>query len=1657
MPSRLSKVLAPLHSAVPVPVDTFRRIFPSDILDCPTRGQRRLAALAAQLLLILLVGAWTGSVFAQNTNCRNENPDGTVECTAYPPWETPWIFHIPGPGEATDLYSTLAEAIEEYKGIIVDSFAKGGWTSCDGPPNATYPVDNPVYGLFPSSSFFSHFNYDTYEQQRNTGILFVWIARQSGGECQAFNTLTFFAQSRGHGCGPPPLGGTPVWQPRRVFDTDYCERKIELSCAGGGAFGGPAGSSVGNPVGTEVGTKTQTETDYSPAGGGLRFERTFQSTSEVGVPAVDTSLSDGRFGKHWRHNFDKHVWGVAANPVVGGEVVTAYVQRGSTTSYFYKSAQILDGKRVFNPRQEQVDRLSAFEDLLGNITGWEYVSASDDIELYDAAGRLLSSQGRDGQVTTYAYDVEDRLVRVTDPVGRSIGLAYDGEGRIAVMTDPTGGAYDYAYDAIGNLLSVTYPADGQGIRKTRQYRYENAVFPRYLTGIIDENGARYATYGYDEVGRAVVTKHHAAPGVDVDTFTLDFTVPYSQTVVTDPLGTQRTYTYQSILGVIRTTGVSQPCATCGTGSMQNQTYDAVGFKDKTTDFNGTVTDIDTDTRGLEIRRIEAQGKDSDPAQAVSDERKTETVWDAILRVPLERSVYACSAPNATPQPCTSAGSTRWQRESLTRFQVNARGQTTARCEVDPGDPSAVAYLCGSSATAPDGVRQTLTSYCDESDLALPASTCPVLGQIKASDGARTDLTDSASYSYYPSDDASCAAAPTSCPHRKGDLHRVVNALGQTTEYQRYDGAGRVLRIKDANGVITDLGYHARGWLQTRSVRANADGSPSAGDATTSLAYDGVGQVTRITQADGAFIDYGYDDAHRLIRISDNLGNRISYTLDPAGNRTAENTFDPANALTRNLGRVYDNLGRLHQQLTAASGPHPSAETTYSYDPNGNSDTLTDALGNATDNDSDPLNRLIRTTDALLGQTQYRYDARDNLTQVTDAEGLATEYVYNGLNDQIELHSPDTGSTVYSYDSAGNRASQTDARGVTSSYHYDALNRLIAIDYPTASNNLTFSYDQNHAACPAGEGFGIGRLTGFSDPSGSTQLCYDRRGNLTRKLAVVDGQAQTIAYTYNLADRITSIRYPSGTEVNYGRDSLGRIVSLSVTPAGSVPQAVISAVDYYPFGPVRQITWASGQTQTRSYDQNYWIEQIDSNLPTPSGLDLDFTLDAVGNITALSDVLGGQPPNNSYVYDPLYRLSQVYAGEAPLPKSLDAKADADPPEPQGLVEAYTYDAIGNRRSKTIGGNLPLPYSYSSDSHRLLAVGASGRSYDANGNTTRRNLTTRSDATLGYDERNRLVSVASSGGTVSYRHNARGERVYKQVFGKTSRYAYDEAGRLLVEDASAAGGQVQEFLWLDDLPVGLLNGTNLYLIQPDHLGSPRKVTNQKLTASILFWHWPILDNPFGEAQANQDPDGDRKAFPFNLRFPGQQYDPETGLHYNYFRDYEPGVGRYVESDPIGLDGGDNTFLYVFADPLAYFDPHGLDGGNFYTDPNLRMELRPCPCLDKATLNLALNFTPLGPIAAFAEGDTPDLAASAGEKFSNTVAENEFRSAQAHADRAKKRRSRGSTGRKYRSDVNVGRATKAGATLIKVCGRVFYVTGAVLAVNQFRNEVKDCSCPN
>jgi RHS repeat-associated protein len=130
---------------------------------------------------------------------------------------------------------------------------------------------------------------------------------------------------------------------------------------------------------------------------------------------------------------------------------------------------------------------------------------------------------------------------------------------------------------------------------------------------------------------------------------------------------------------------------------------------------------------------------------------------------------------------------------------------------------------------------------------------------------------------------------------------------------------------------------------------------------------------------------------------------------------------------------------------------------------------------------------------------------------------------------------------------------------------------------------------------------------------------------------------------------------------------------------------------------------------------------------------------------------------------------------------------------------------------------------------------------------------------------------------------------------------------------------EYIWLGDLPVGVVTDNSFKYVESDHVGTPRSVVDP--IRSVAVWAWDSLDQPFGETAPLQDPDGDGFEFVFNPRFPGQYFDAESSMHYNYFRDYDPRTGRYIQSDPIGLAGGIDTYSYVDSSPLTHIDPRGL----------------------------------------------------------------------------------------------------------------------------------------
>ena len=266
-------------------------------------------------------------------------------------------------------------------------------------------------------------------------------------------------------------------------------------------------------------------------------------------------------------------------------------------------------------------------------------------------------------------------------------------------------------------------------------------------------------------------------------------------------------------------------------------------------------------------------------------------------------------------------------------------------------------------------------------------------------------------------------------------------------------------------------------------------------------------------------------------------------------------------------------------------------------------------------------------------------------------------------------------------------------------------------------------------------------------------------------------------------------------------------------------------------------------------------------------------------------------------------------------------------------------MSNRTTFTNESSQTDNYAYDSYSNRLDSITkpADTLTYllDDNGNTISRTSIAGEGFFFTYTPDNRLAQVdekilaqgqLNTYLVANYEYNANGQRVSKTVSGVTTHYVYHLDGSLLYE-TNTAGSYSMHYLSLHTggLPQGLAVVVNdsaqsqseeILYQHNDHLTTPKVLTDS--TGNIV---WQASYTPFGLAAVNADVDGDGTSFILNTRFPGQHYDAETGLHYNYFRYYDPSTGRYITPDPIGLAGGINTFGYVGGNPLIRYDALGL----------------------------------------------------------------------------------------------------------------------------------------
>lgn len=702
---------------------------------------------------------------------------------------------------------------------------------------------------------------------------------------------------------------------------------------------------------------------------------------------------------------------------------------------------------------------------------------------------------------------------------------------------------------------------------------------------------------------------------------------------------------------------------------------------------------------------------------------------------------------------------------------------------------------------------------------------------------------------------------------KGDVASLTNALGQVTQFTNYDPNGRLTRMVDPNGLVTTYAYNWRGEA-TKRVE---------GDETTTFGYNPVGDMTSVTTPDGVKMIYGYDNAHRFTGITDPLGNRVAYTLNGMSDVTLERHLTPAGAVAWQMGHTYNPANQLVADV-GASGQ----TTTYGRDPNGNLTGITDPLGRQTILAIDPLNRVSGVTDPMGGTTTYGHNALDQVTGVTDPNGNVTSYSIDGLGNTNTTASPDTGTTANTFDAAGNVKTSTDARNVKTTNTYDPLNRITR----SVAGGLvtTYTYDQGPN--------GIGHMTGMTYPGGSTTWSYDPHGRpaITTQAAVT--ASLTTGYGYDHG-RLASITYPSGKLVEYGYDGAGRVSEIDVN---GVP--LITGVTYEPFGPVSGWTAGNGTIYRRAHDADGDISTIAKSTAGGANRSIVYGFDAAKQITGISD---SAQPAQSIGYDDRGRVDTFLRG-------------AD-------THAYGYDDNGNRTSRTING-VTNGYGIDPASNRLLGVDATTYGLNATGD-----LTNDGARALTFDARDRLTKVVGTA-TTTYWVDGLGQRVSKSgngaLAGGRNWFAYGSDGNLLGEYTVAANATtanpVTEHVYLGDLPVGALRGTSAYNVYPDQLGAPWTVEN---SAGGTVWSWN--HDPFGNGAATGTLTN------YNIRFPGQYYDKETGRHYNGHRDYDPKTGRYIESDPIGLSGGLNTFAYVGGNPVSMIDPSGLDPTLMTPDPN------------------------------------------------------------------------------------------------------------------------------
>jgi len=740
-------------------------------------------------------------------------------------------------------------------------------------------------------------------------------------------------------------------------------------------------------------------------------------------------------------------------------------------------------------------------------------------------------------------------------------------------------------------------------------------------------------------------------------------------------------------------------------------------------------------------------------------------------------------------------------------------------------------------------------------------------------------------------------------------------LPAVTQSFTYDGNGQILTYTltdtSTNSAPYSTSGQSRKWAFTWSnfVPASIQGPRTDVAALLKFTYDAGGALTSVTNA-----------LNQTLRITQHLPGGLPLTIVDQNGVTTTLSYDVRQRL-------------LTRTLATGAGP---LTTQYTYDAAGNTMTTTLPDGSAFNNTYDGAHRLTGIADLLEQSIGYTRNAGGGITamNLTNGSGNTTlerSHAYDALGRPTATTGGAGQTTSYAYDPNGNVTSITDGLNHTRERSFDALNRLVKVTDPTqAVSTATYDpfsrplsvSDANGATTQyTYDGFGD-LIQEISPASGTTIYHFDGSGNMTQK---VDARGVVANYSYDALDRLTSIAYPGNSAENvtltYDQNSFGVGRLTSVTDAaGSLTRS------YDERGNLLSESRTQGST-TLATAYTYDAASRIVSMTYPSRWTVSLTRDQMGRITSAAATAPGATTSHLLFsaagYEPFGPVSALTYGNG-ITEKRTYDADYRLTGIAATVEklSYSYDAADNVLSIADGVSAANSQSFGFDILNRLASasGAYGRldySYDANGNRSTESSPATSDGlasvtSFAYNQAGRLAAAYDGDQSLAqYTYDVFGHRLVESGnIAGTTHYQYASDGTLL-EEADGQGNLQVDYVYLNRTPLATIQGDGTFhYLHNDRLGAPQAVTDA--SQSVM---WSTTYQPFGQI-ANAP-----SLVAEDLRLPGQETDPETGLYHNGFRDYAPGIGRYVQSDPVGLAAGTNRYAYAGGNPAGEIDPSGL----------------------------------------------------------------------------------------------------------------------------------------